>query len=89
MAYTAFWVVGALTAWERRRGRWNGSMERSSAAPTSLASSPMKRPSIAWSAPSCLNRTTNGLSSGARYMTLETIAALSDDAAVSLPAMAD
>ena len=40
--------------------RWNGSMARSSAAPMSLASSPTKRRSIAWSAPSCLNRTMNG-----------------------------
>ena len=40
--------------------RWNGSMARSSAAPMSLASSPPKRRSIAWSAPSCLSRTMNG-----------------------------
>jgi hypothetical protein len=40
--------------------RWSGSTARSSDAPRSSASSPTKRPSTAWSARSCSNRTTNG-----------------------------
>jgi transposase-like protein len=40
--------------------RWSASMARSSAAPRSSASSPTRRRSSAWSAPSCSNRTTNG-----------------------------
>jgi putative transposase len=40
--------------------RWNGSTEKSSAGLMSLASFPTRRRSIAWSAPSCLNKTMNG-----------------------------
>jgi transposase-like protein len=40
--------------------RWNALMARSSAAPTSLASSPTRTPSPAWSARSCSSRTMNG-----------------------------
>jgi putative transposase len=43
--------------------RRSGATERSSAAPTLLASSPMMRLSTDWSAPSCSSRTMNGLSS--------------------------
>ena len=40
--------------------RWSASTVRSNAVPTSSASSPMNRPSIAWSAPCCSSRTTSG-----------------------------
>ena len=39
---------------------WSDSMAKSSAAPTSLASSPTRTPSPAWSARSCSSRTMNG-----------------------------
>jgi len=41
----------------------------------------------AWSRPCCWNRTTNR-QSGARYVTLETIAPMGDDPVISLPAEA-
>jgi hypothetical protein len=49
---------------------------------------PTRPPSPAWSAQSCSSRTTNGRCSGPAYMTLETIAPLSDDPIVKLPAVA-
>jgi len=47
----------------------------------------MTKPSSASSALCCSNRMMNGPSS-ARYMTLETIAPLSDDPLINLPAVA-
>src|SRR5271167_4152159 len=44
--------------------RSNASTERSSAAPTSSASFPMKRQSSGWLAPSCSSRTMSGPSNG-------------------------
>jgi hypothetical protein len=53
-----------------------------------LASSPTRQPSSAWSAPSFWSQNDEWAVQRARYMTLETIAPLSDDPLVSLPAMA-
>ena len=56
---------------------------------TSSASFPTRPPSSVWSAQSFSNRTMSGAVQRARYMTLETIAPLSDNSIVSLPAVAD
>ena len=54
-------------------------MARSSVAPRSSASSPMKLPSPGSSGPSCSNRMTSGPSNAPRYITLESIAPVGDD----------
>lgn len=68
--------------------RWNASTARSSAGPKWSVSSQMKKRSSVWSAQSYSNRTTSGHQRG-RYVTLETIAPLGDDPAVSFPAIAN
>jgi putative transposase len=49
----------------------------------------MTKPSIVWSGAILREQNDEWAVQRARYMTLETIAALSDDATVNLPAMAD
>ena len=49
---------------------------------------PMTTPSSGWSASSCSNRTMSGPSRRARCMTMESVAPLSDNPLVSLPAVA-
>jgi hypothetical protein len=61
---------------------------RSSDAPTSSASFPTRKPSPAWSGAILLEQNDEWAVQRARYMTLETIASLSDDPIVLLPAVA-
>ena len=67
--------------------RSNGSMPRSSVAPTSSVSFPTKPPSHGSSAPSFSSRTDEWAVSR-RYMTLESIAPLSDGVPITLPTVA-
>jgi hypothetical protein len=67
--------------------RWSASTARPSAAPTSLASSPTKTPSPVWSA-ILLEQNDEWAVQRGRYMTLETIAPLSEDPIFKLPAAA-